>query len=119
MRTTDQDTYFAATFLDDLRKVFRSLNYLVVRETRQEGVHYFVTDGCRICLYNIHPEGIQLIFNRNLLTPHFKDAFDLSAAAPPDWNLLVTIIVDITEHILCSSDKKRLLRWKPEQVPAR
>lgn len=96
------DTDFAVLFLTRLRKIFCNLHPLEIREREREGIHYFNAKFFKICLYNAYPEGVQLVFNRHMLTEHFGNAYDFPANAPADWRLIITLITDIAEKIIIS-----------------
>jgi len=109
--TPQEDHGFQHSFLTDLRKVFQKL-HPEIRETATESIHYFALKGWKICLYNSYPGGIQLVFNQNLITRHFADTYECAETMLPDWNLIITIIIDIADKIHRSGTGKPV-RWKP------
>jgi hypothetical protein len=86
---------FAEDFLLRLHAIFNYLQAREIKELRRDGVLFFKQKYTYICLYNVCPDGVQIIFNRNLLSNQFEAAHDYAASAPVDWELIMAIILDI------------------------
>lgn len=90
---------YAADLLLRLRKVFHYLYPGGIKEYKRDTVLFFHHGPVRLCLYNAYPGGVQLVFNRSLLSDHFDSVHEYIAPVPPDWRLVAIILTDILDKI--------------------
>lgn len=91
----DNHTTFADDFLTRLRRILNYLQQGAIKETERDGILYFELKFVRICMLNIYPGGIQLIFNPNLAEGLFPAAYDYSESLQPEWKLILDMLTDI------------------------
>lgn len=100
---------FAADFLARLQAIFNYLQPGKIKEQSKNGVLFFKQKYTSICLYNVYPDSVQIILNRNLLSSRFEAVHDYRASAPVEWELIFIMISDILQQNSCLEEEL----WAP------